>query len=211
MIILLSDDASSCCCSVHESASSPYLDVESSPATKNELSQDNIDYDDDEPSCRTEEDCTESDVSDLESFKSTSRRVHFASTLRHVRPVPHFSELTPEERRLCWNTQEDAVRILRENRALVEKVGRGISIDEEMESLRGLEKQLRGNRPSHRYQETMVVVLEAQHEFGYDDCEEEEDRAELEEMIASLYQTISEESALEACSVGQRDWADALR
>jgi len=132
------------------------------------------------------------------------RRVRFSTTVGYE-AVPHYTEFTPTEIEQCWNTPEDISSIHAKNRALVTHALRGGKIDEKMDTLRGLEKQLRGNKPSRRFQESLVVVLETQEEFW---CDEETD--EGSELIRSLYGTISRESAAEALLVGLCDEREAM-
>jgi hypothetical protein len=132
-------------------------------------------------------------------------RVQFSGSLK-VQSVPHSSEFTQQEISQCWITPQDVARINAENRGLVEKASKGELIDEENDSLRGLEKQLRGNKPSRRYQESVVVVMESQDEFWF-----EEDDFESCKMISSLYWTISRESAADAASIGLQDAKEARK
>lgn len=136
----------------------------------------------------------------IAASSTKKRRVRFSEKTTS-QPLPHFTE---EERTQRWNMPEDTARIHAHNRMLVCRARRGIAIDENVDTLRGLEKQLRGNKPSRRYQESVVVVMETQDEFW-----DEENDAEGQELIASLYTTISRESAAEAVLTGIRDEIEA--
>ena len=109
------------------------------------------------------------------------RRVRFLDdTVTHK--IPHCSTYSPSEKYLCWNNAEDFARIHARNHKLVAKALKGETIDNENETLRGLENLLKGSKGSRRYQEFVVVVLEAQDEFWYEeDCFEE-----LSQTILSL-------------------------
>ena len=115
--------------------------------------------------------------------------------------IPHFSTYTPSEKHRCWNNAEDFARIHVSNHKLVAKVLKGETIDQESETLRGLENLLRGSKTSRRHQEFVVIVLETQDELLY----EEDYFEELTQTIFLLGGTISHESAMEAARVGQRD------
>lgn len=130
----------------------------------------------------------------------THRRVHFSGR-NTIHPVPRLSTFSLDERRRCWITADDMCRIHSNNRMLVAKTLKGETIDIDKDSIRGLENQLRGNKPSRRHQESIVVVLETQDEFW----EDEDGHDELSETIFLLYRPISEESASEAASIGLQD------
>ena len=132
------------------------------------------------------------------------RRVRFVEdTVTHE--IPHCSTYSPSEKYRCWNNAEDFARIHASNHKLVAMALQGEAIDNENETLRGLENLLKGSKGSRRYQEFVVVVLETQDELWYEeDCFEE-----LSQTILSLGWTISNESALEASRIGQQDKEDA--
>ncbi len=134
------------------------------------------------------------------------RRVRFSDDVT-VHDLPHYSTFTPSELRCCWNTAEDMFRIHFSNRMLVAQAMKGEMLDEDQDSLRGLEHQLRGNESSRRHQESVVVVLETQEEF-WDEADGVE---ELCETMFLLYGTISQESAAEAALIGQNDAREAKR
>lgn len=147
----------------------------------------------------------DADVSLSKLGSSTrKRRVRFVENAETYE-IPHFSTYTPSEKSRCWNNTEDFARIHARNHRLVAKALKGETIDQDKDTLRGLENFLKGSKASRRYQEFVVVVLETQDELWY----EEDYFEELSQTIAALGGAISHESALEAARIGRQDEEDA--
>lgn len=196
-MIMISDDNS---CTVSYSSFS-FDGVGGSFTASADESQDSLNFEEDECVARLEPTKTTTTA----TKSSTRRKVKFSESIQSY-SVPPCTEFTANEISQCWNTPQDAARISAHNRLLVESAWKGQVIDEIKDSLRGLEKQLGGNKPSRRYQESVVIVMETQDEFWF-----EEDDFKSSEIISSLYRTISRESAAEAELTGLRDAAEARK
>lgn len=154
---------------------------------------------------RNRDDIFEMMCSNGKARRTRRRRIIFSDD-HTVHQIPNRREMTSEEKSKCWYSPEETDKMQACNSQLVTRALAGESIDRRLHSLRGLEKQLRGNKSSPRFQEALTVVLETQDEFWCD-----QDTNGAWDLIASLYQTISRESASDAHLKARKDEKSAKR